>query len=77
MAEFTVNILLKARDEAGPVLDGLISKGKRLGNTLAGGGRRGKKGTFGGANLAGAAAGINQITGLASRGSLMDALFLV
>lgn len=64
MADFTVNILLKARDEAGQAIDGLIGKGDQLGKTLGG------RGGLGGNNFRRAADGINQLAGLSRQAVL-------
>jgi TP901 family phage tail tape measure protein len=65
VADFSVNILLKANDQATPVIRGLVGQARGLNNAFAGGGARRGQGFFGAANLSSAAAGVQQLTGLA------------
>ena len=65
MADFSVNILLRARDEASPVIKSLLGQSRQLRGAFAGGAGRGGGRFFAGANLAGAASGVQQLTTLA------------
>ena len=66
MADFSVNILLKANDQATPVIRGLVGQARGLNSAFAGGGgRRGAGGFFAAANLSSAASGVTQLTSLA------------
>lgn len=75
MADFIVNILLRANDEAGAAIDGLISKGNKLNNTLGGRRGRGGGGVFDASNLRRAADGVQQLAGVA-QGAVLPPLEL-